>query len=62
MRVTVIAFVLAVSVGGSAFAQEWVEFVSKEDGFKVDFPTQPKVTDTTATTELFRWDKSKWFY
>jgi|SRR5579872_3226362 len=23
---------------------------------------KPKVTDTTATTELFRWDKSKWFY
>jgi hypothetical protein len=23
---------------------------------------KPKVTDTTATTELFRWDKNKWFY
>jgi len=23
---------------------------------------QPKITDTTATTELFRWDKNKWFY
>jgi hypothetical protein len=22
----------------------------------------PKVTDSTATTELFRWDKGKWFY
>jgi hypothetical protein len=22
----------------------------------------PKVTDSTATTELFRWDKEKWFY
>jgi len=22
----------------------------------------PKVTDSTATTELFRWDKNKWFY
>jgi hypothetical protein len=22
----------------------------------------PKVTDTTATTELFRWDKNAWFY
>ena len=22
----------------------------------------PKVTETTATTELFRWDKDKWFY
>jgi len=23
---------------------------------------KPKVTDSTATTELFRWDKNKWFY
>ncbi len=23
---------------------------------------KPKVTDDTATTELFRWDKEKWFY
>lgn len=23
---------------------------------------KPKVTDTTSTTELFRWDKEKWFY
>jgi hypothetical protein len=22
----------------------------------------PKVTETTTTTELFRWDKNKWFY
>jgi hypothetical protein len=52
MRVTAIAFVLVLSVGGSAFAQEWVEFVSKEDGFKVDFPTQPKVTDTTWKSQM----------
>ena len=23
---------------------------------------KPKVTDDTSTTELFRWDKAKWFY
>ena len=23
---------------------------------------KPKITDDTATTELFRWDKEKWFY
>jgi len=23
---------------------------------------KPRVTDSTATTELFRWDKEKWFY
>ena len=23
---------------------------------------KPRVTDDTATTELFRWDKNAWFY
>ncbi|HTN69641.1 MAG TPA: hypothetical protein VMO00_00970 [Methylomirabilota bacterium] len=29
------------------FAQEWVEFASREDRFTCLFPTQPKVTETT---------------
>ena len=24
-------------------AQEWIDFVSREDGFKVNFPSAPKV-------------------
>ena len=34
-----------------ARAQEWVEFVSRDDGFKVNFPAQPNVTGTTYTSE-----------
>ena len=32
-------------------AQEWIDFVSREDGFKVNFPSAPKVTDTTYMSE-----------
>ena len=32
-------------------AQEWIDFVSRDDGFRVNFPAQPKVTDTTYTSE-----------
>ena len=31
--------------------EEWTEFVSREDGFRVDFPGQPKVQNTTFTSE-----------
>ena len=46
VSVTVVLFVSA-----PASAQEWTEFVSREDGFRVDFPGQPKVQDTTYTSE-----------
>jgi hypothetical protein len=39
------ALVLALS--GSALAQEWIEFSSREDRFTGNFPSQPKVTQTT---------------
>jgi hypothetical protein len=34
-----------------AFAQEWTELVSREDGFRVHFPAQPTITQTTYTSE-----------
>lgn len=40
-----IAFVLSIS--GTLFAQEWIEFASREDRFTCNFPVQPKVTETT---------------
>jgi hypothetical protein len=40
MRVVAIAITLILSVAATAAAQEWDEFVSKEDGFKVDFPAR----------------------
>lgn len=35
------------SVSAPLFAQEWVEFASREDRFTCLFPVQPKVTETT---------------
>src|SRR4029450_2994267 len=35
-----------------AVAQEWIEFVSRDDGFRVNFPVQPTVTQTTFMSEF----------
>jgi len=47
MRISafVIAFILSVS--GLATAQEFAEYVNTRDGFKIDFPGQPMVSDIT---------------
>ena len=42
-----ISTALALSVAAPLFAQEWVEFASREDRFTCLFPIQPKVTETT---------------
>lgn len=45
-----ILFVLAaftLLVPGSAAAQDWIEFASREDFFSVNFPGQPKVESIT---------------
>jgi hypothetical protein len=42
---------LVLFVSATASAQEWTEFVSREDGFRVDFPGQPAVQATTFTSE-----------
>lgn len=48
MRLTpTISMAVALSVAAPLFAQEWVEFASREDRFTCLFPTQPKVTETT---------------
>ena len=43
---------LLVSWSMPAAAQEWIEFVSRDDGFRVNFPTQPGVTPTTFLSEF----------
>ena len=48
MRVTAIVFAVALSIAGSASAQEWEQYVSTQDGFKIDFPGQPKIADDDA--------------
>jgi hypothetical protein len=52
MRATtfVVALLLAICTPAAA-QEEWIEYQNPADGFKVDFPGQPKVTDTSWTTE-----------
>jgi hypothetical protein len=47
----IIATALAFSTAGPLFAQEWIEFANREDRFTCNFPSQPKVTQTTYTSE-----------
>jgi hypothetical protein len=51
MRTTVLLFACMLSISGSVAAQEWELYVNTQDGFKVDFPGQPKVTETTWKSE-----------
>jgi hypothetical protein len=46
-----ISAVLVLSLAGAAFAQEWAEYINPEDGFRVNFSGQPKVTETTYKSE-----------
>ena len=53
MRLTSVAagaFILSLSVPG--FAQEWTEFVSREDRFTSNFPGPPQVTETTYRSQF----------
>ena len=51
MRRVSFVFVLMIAMPGLAAAQDWTEYQNIPDGFKVAFPGQPKVTNTTWTTE-----------
>ncbi len=52
MRVTSLLVVLLLCVTGSAVAQEWIEYMNPQDCFKVNFPSQPKMTETTWKSEM----------
>lgn len=48
MRLTpLLSTVFVLALAAPLFAQEWVEFASRDDRFTCLFPTQPKVTNTT---------------
>ena len=52
MRLAIIgSAVLVVAVVAPASGQEWEEYISRADGFRVNFPGQPKITDTTYKSE-----------
>jgi hypothetical protein len=50
-RMALLAIVFMFSVSVTSFAQEWREFVSKEDLFGVNFPGEPVVTNIVWETE-----------
>ena len=53
MRLTpLMSLGLVVSLSGPTFAQEWVEFSSREDRFTCNFPIQPKVTETSFKSQF----------
>jgi hypothetical protein len=43
---------LVLSISGPVAAQEWGEYASTQDGFRVNFPGQPKIAETTWTSQL----------
>lgn len=51
MRILTVAITLTLSLSGLAFAQEFEEYVSSRDGFKIDFPGKPMVTETMFKTQ-----------
>ena len=52
MRVRAFVFALLLLLPGAASAQEWEEYTSLQDGFTLNFPGQPKVTETKWTSQL----------
>lgn len=48
----IVAAALILLVSAPASAQEWIEYVSQEDRFTANFPGQPKVTQTTYTSQF----------
>ena len=52
MRVATLVCIVLLSISGTAVAQEWTEYVDTQNGFKVNFPGQPKVTETTWKSQM----------
>ncbi len=49
---SVVAVALVLAMSGPVFAQEYVEYVSKQDRFTATFPVEPKVTDFTFKSQF----------
>ena len=52
MRATAFVFALLLSIPAAAAAQEWEEYTSLQDGFTLNFPGRPQVTETKWTSQL----------
>ena len=51
MRLIFMSTAVVIALAGQLFAQEWVEFASREDRFTCNFPSQPKISETTYRSE-----------
>jgi hypothetical protein len=51
MRFATVVLASMLFLPSAASAQEWNEYINKEDGFRVGFPGQPTVTNTTYKSE-----------
>ena len=51
MRATLLLFASVLLIPASVMAQGWDVYISTEDGFRVNFPSQPTVTETTFASE-----------
>jgi hypothetical protein len=49
--ISLIPTVFVLCLAGPAFAQEWIEYTSRDDGFLVNFPGQPNVEQIVFTSE-----------
>ena len=52
MRTAVFLCALIVTTGQLAVAQEWTEYVSTQDGFKINFPGPPAIADSTWKSQM----------
>lgn len=48
---TLFALALALALPGLSAAQELSDYISTKDGFKITFPAEPKITETTWTSQ-----------
>ena len=53
MRIIALVFAVAwLGAVGPATAQEWAEYVALQDGFRMNFPGKPRVTESTWTSQM----------
>lgn len=51
MRVLIPTVAVLLVLSSTASAQDWSEYISRDDGFRVGFPGQPTITETTFKSE-----------
>jgi hypothetical protein len=52
MRTAAILLALLLWMPGLAIGQEWIDYVSRQDGFSINFPGTPQITETTWQSQL----------